>query len=153
MPVEVELVVDAVISCTAICAVSLALRPVTATVSVLDADPPLPPPQFVVHAFDCTVTGTFAVLFEALLSVVDAFSPTVAVLVIVWPAVPVLTSAAMASVALELALKLPIVHVPVEVAYVPTDAVAFLNVSPEGKVSVATTPVEAAGPRADTVNV
>jgi hypothetical protein len=48
----------------------------------------------------------------------------------------------------------PIVHAPVELAYeVPAVAVAFSNVRPVGNVSVATTPVDVAGPFAVTVNV
>ena len=43
------------------------------------------------------------------------------------------------------------IHVPVELAYEPCEAVAFWNARPAGNVSVATTPVEDAGPRAETV--
>ena len=106
-----------------------------------------------VTVFACTVTEALALLFARFGSVVEAFSPTIALFVIVWPAVPAFTVAVIWRLAVELALKLPIVHVPVELAYVPTEATALSNVSPEGKVSVATTPVEAAGPRAETVNV
>jgi hypothetical protein len=63
------------------------------------------------------------------------------------------TTAAIWSVALELALMSPIVQTPVEDAYVPRDAVAFRKPSPEGKVSVAMTPVEVAGPKALTATV
>jgi hypothetical protein len=129
------------------------LRPLTNTVSVLVAagGVPPPPPQLLVQAPVCTVIGTDEEVFvEGLLSVVD--SPTVAVFVIVWPASPEFTVAAISRLAVELALKSPIVHVPVELAYVPTDAVALSNVSPEGKISVATTSVEVAGPVAVTVS-
>ncbi len=98
-------------------------------------------------------TGTVELLFVGLESVVEAFSPTTAVFVIVVPAVPVFTLAAITSVAVELAGKLPIIQVPVELAYVPCDEVAFTKVRPEGKVSVATTPVDVAGPSALTFKV
>ena len=81
------------------------------------------------------------------------FSPTFAVFEIVDPAVPEFTVAAMFRVAVELGDISPIVQVPVELAYVPSDAVAFTKVRPLGKVSVATTPVDVAGPKADTVSV
>ena len=92
-------------------------------------------------------------MFAKFWSVLLADSPTMPVFVIVVPAVPLFAVAAIVRVAVELALISPIVHVPVEVAYVPIDAVAFTNVTPEGKVSVATTPVDVAGPFAVTVNV
>jgi len=74
-------------------------------------------------------------------SVVEADSPTVPVFVIVVPAVPAFTVAAMVSVAVELALISPIVHVPVEVAYVPAESCAYERESGRQGV-VATTPVE-----------
>src|SRR5258707_440440 len=96
--------------------------------------PPPPPPPPVM------TTGMVEELFPEFLSVLLAFSPTIAVFVIVVPAVHVLTVAVRVRVAVEVGHKVPIVHVPVEVAYVPCDDVAETNVSPPGKVSVATTP-------------
>jgi hypothetical protein len=63
-----------------------------------------------------TATLTLAVLFARLLSVELADSPTVAVFVIVDPAVPVFAVAAICKVAVELAAKSPMVQVPVELA-------------------------------------
>jgi hypothetical protein len=63
-----------------------------------------------------TMTGTVEELFPGFGSVVEAFSPTTAVFVIVVPAVPAFTVAAMFNVAVELALRSPIVQVPVELA-------------------------------------
>jgi len=113
-----------------------------------------PPPQLLVQPGAVTVTVTLEeVLVSVFVVLVD--SPTMPVFVICVPTVSdASTNAAMFSVAVELGDMSPIVHVPVELAYeVPTEAVAFSNVSPEGKVSVATTPVEVAGPSASTVNV
>jgi hypothetical protein len=110
-------------------------------------------PSFVGAAFGWTVIETLEELFERFESVVDAFSVTVAVFVIVVLAVPESTSAAMSNVAVELAERLPIVHVPVELAYEPSVEVAETKLTPEGKTSVAVTPVEVAGPLALTFNV
>jgi hypothetical protein len=112
-----------------------------------------PPPQFEVQPLLATTIETDELLFAKFVSVLLADSFTVPMFVIVVPAALEFTSAAIVNVDVAPALMSPIVHAPVEVAYVPTDAVAFTNVSPEGKVSVATTPVEVAGPRAETVNV
>ena len=51
----------------------------------------------------------------------------------------------------SLAGMLPIVQLPVELTYEPTDGAEETNVTPEGKTSVATTLVEVAGPFAFTV--
>jgi hypothetical protein len=59
----------------------------------------------------------------------------------------------MVRVAVELAARVPMVHTPVEVAYVPVEGFAEINVRVEGKVSVATIPVEVAGPRSLTAMV
>jgi hypothetical protein len=80
-------------------------------------------------------------------------SLTFAVFVIVVPAVPAFTVAWIVSVAFALEARSPTSHSPVEVEYVPCDVVAFTKVSPEGMVSVATTPVDVAGPSAETVMV
>ena len=78
---------------------------------------------------------------------VDPVLPwTVAVFVIRCPAVPDATCAAIARFAVELTFMSPIVQFPVTGAYVPTDAVAFTNVSPLGSTSVAITLVATAGP-------
>ena len=76
-------------------------------------------------------------------------SLTVAVFVIVLFVLPPVltpgpvTSVAICNVAVAFGARAPIVHVPVELAYeVLAEAVAFSNVRPEGKVSVATTPVD-----------
>jgi hypothetical protein len=58
------------------------------------------------------------------------------------------TVAWIASVAGELGPRSPMVHVPVELAYVPREGMAFTRVNVPGKVSVATTPVDVAGPKA-----
>jgi hypothetical protein len=47
----------------------------------------------------------------------------------------------MVSVAVELAARLPIVHAPVVLAYVPVEAFDEWNVSVEGNVSDATAPI------------
>jgi hypothetical protein len=53
------------------------------------------------------------------------------------------TSVAMSSVAVAFGKSVPIVHVPVELAYeVLAEAVAFSNVSPTGRMSAATTSVD-----------
>jgi hypothetical protein len=92
-------------------------------------------------------------LFPRLVSVGD--SPTVAVFVIAVSVVLAFTSAAMVSVTVELGARVPIVHVSVELAYVdvPTVVVAPSNVRSDGKVSLATTSVDASGPFAVTVIV
>ena len=110
--------------------------------------PPPPPP-----VVDATVTDELAVLFDKFGSVVEAFSKTCAKFVIVSPDVLAFTLAAMTSVCVELAAISPSVHVPVELANVPAVLVALTNVRPEGSVSVASTPVEVAGPSALTVTV
>jgi hypothetical protein len=91
---------------------------VIATSATVDVGvvPPPPPPQFVVQLFVAMTTGTVEELLEGFESVVEAFSPTVARFVIVVPAVPAFTVAAMFKVAVELAPRLPIVQVPVEEA-------------------------------------
>ena len=68
------------------------------------------------HIHVMQARGSHAVeeLFPGLWSVVLAFSATIAVLLIVVPAVPAFTIAAIVSVAVELALMSPIVQVPVE---------------------------------------
>jgi hypothetical protein len=78
----------------------------------------------------------------------DGDSPTFAKFVIVLPAEP-FTVAAICSIAIVPALMLPIVQVPVEDAYEPMLVVAFKKLRPDGKVSVATTPVDVAGPSAE----
>jgi hypothetical protein len=100
-----------------------------------------------------TTTGTVEELFPGFGSVVEAFSPTVAVFKIVELVVLVLTVVIMASVAVAFGLNVPIVHVPVLEAYAPCEVVAETKFKPEGNVSVATTPVDVAGPRAVTVNI
>lgn len=77
----------------------------------------------------------------------------VAVFVIVVPAVPEFTVAVITSVAVELGAIVPMVQTPVELANVPCDEVADTNVTPAGKISFATTPVEVTGPSAAAVNV
>jgi len=74
------------------------------------------PPQFTVQMFGAIVTGTVAVLFPGFGSVELALSPTTALFVRVVLAVPVFTVPAIWRVALELAIILPIVQVPVELA-------------------------------------
>jgi hypothetical protein len=102
---------------------------------------------------DVTTTGTVDELLPMFVSVVEAFSPTVAVFRIVPLAILVLTFVRIASVAVAFGLSVPIVQVPVLEAYVPCDEVAETKFKPVGNVSVATTPVEVAGPKAVTVNV
>jgi len=98
-----------------------------------------------------TVIVTVELLFPKFGSVEDAVSVAEAMFAICVPD-EAFTRAAIWRVALELALMLPIVQAP-DVAYVPLLAVAFTKVRPAGRVSVATTPVEVAGPRAETVTV
>jgi hypothetical protein len=62
------------------------------------------------------MTLTEELLFARSLSVVLADSPTVAVLVMVSPAVPEFTIATISRIAVELALMSPMVHAPVELA-------------------------------------
>ena len=69
--------------------------------------PPPPPTD--------TEIDALAVLLPVFGSVLDAFSPTVAVFVIVWPLVPVFTVAVRTNVAVELGAMSPNAHVPVEV--------------------------------------
>jgi hypothetical protein len=74
-------------------------------------------PQLPVHPPPpCTVIGTVEELFPGFVSIVLVDSETVPVLSMVVPAVPEFTVAAIFKVALELALKVPMVHVPVELA-------------------------------------
>ncbi len=114
LPVDVEFVVDAVISFTETTAVSLAFKPATTTVSVLLAGVPPPPPQLLVHPFGCTVSDDEAVLLARFGSVMSEFWPTTAVSVIVDPAVPAFTVAVICKVTGTLTERLPIVHVPVD---------------------------------------
>jgi hypothetical protein len=86
-------------------------------------------------------------------SLIEADSLTVEVFVMIVPAVPEFTEAVIVSVAVELVASVPIVHMPVELAYVPVEAFDEMNLSVEGKVSEATTPVEVAGPRSLTLIV
>jgi hypothetical protein len=130
-------------------AVFVIVRPAVVEVGV-----PPPPPQLEVHPDGWTVTGTLELALPGVWFVLDALSPTTVLFTTVVPAVPLFTVACIASVAVELAGMSPIIQVPVELAYVPCDAVAFTKVrSAVGKVSVATTPVDVAGPKALTVNV
>ena len=99
-----------------------------------------------------TVRMAEPVLLAVFGSVDDAVSIAVAVFVIDVPA-DAFTIAAIVRVAVELALISPIVQVPVEVAYEPFDVVAETKVRPDGNISVATTPVDVAGPFAETVTV
>ena len=88
----------------------------------------------------CTSIETLELLFAVFRSVVMA--DTVAVFHNVELAFE-FTIAAILSVAVELGASVPIVHVPVELAYeVLAEAVAFSNVSSVGNVSVATTSVD-----------
>ena len=106
---------------------------------------------FIVPAGQPTTIDTLELLFAVFRSVVLA--DTVAVFHNVELAAE-FTSALMLRVATALGKRLPIVHAPVELAYeVLAEAVAFSNVRPVGKVSVATTPVETLGPFAVTVMV
>jgi hypothetical protein len=85
------------------------VRSATVEVGVV---PPPPPPQFEVQTGVVMTTGTEEdVLGLGLL--LEAFSPTIAVFVIVVPAVPAFAVAAMSNVAVELAERSPIVQVPV----------------------------------------
>jgi hypothetical protein len=110
--------------------------------------------QVPVPELPATEMTTADELFAEFGSVDDADSAMVAVLLIVVLAVPALTVAAIVSVAFEFAVTVPMVQIPVELVYeVPADDVALTNVSPEGKTSFATTPVEVAGPRSVAVSV
>jgi hypothetical protein len=71
---------------------------------------------FIVPAGQPTTIDTLELLFERSLSVVPVDSPTVAMFLIVDPAVPVFAVAAICKVAVELALMSPIVQIPVELA-------------------------------------
>jgi hypothetical protein len=80
-------------------------------------------------------------------------SATTALFVIVRPAVPALTIALTKSVEVVFGASVPTVQMPVLVLYVPCEVVAEIKVKPGGKTSVAVTPVEEAGPNAETVTV
>src|SRR5690242_21525940 len=110
--------------------------------------PPPPPPQFVVQTIGFTEIVTVEELFDGFGSVRSVDSRTTAVFAMVVPAVPAFTVAAIVSVALELAARPPIVHVPVLELYVPCEVVAETKVKPDGSVSVATMSVDVVGPKA-----
>ena len=64
------------------------------------------------------------------------------------------TTAAYTNVAVELGVRLPMVHIPVELEYeVPAVAVAFWKINPAGKTSWAVAPVDVAGPLSLTTTV
>ena len=140
--VVVVVVVPLVTSDTETLDVAPFCKPLTFTVRVLSAGP----------LFCATVRMAEPVLLAVFESVDDAVSVAVAVFVIDVPA-DAFTIAAIVRVAVELALISPIVQVPVEVAYEPFDVVAETKVRPDGNISVATTPVDVAGPFAETVTV
>ena len=120
---------------------------------VLVAGLPPPPPQFTVQVLAATVIGAVELLFAELGSFTAADSLTAAELVMVVPETSWLTVAVMTKIAEEPACMSPIAQIPVEAEYVPKVDVAPTNVMPEGNTSVAVTPVDVAGPIAETVTV
>ena len=80
---------------------------------VVDVGVPPPPPVLV--AF-WTVKAALDELLPGFGSFTVDDSLTVAILVIVWPPVPLFTMAPIASVAVELGIIVPIVQMPVELA-------------------------------------
>jgi len=115
--------------------------------------------QLAASGVDVGVVVAAAIVIEALddvavlVFVTVGDSLTVAVFVIVWPAVPVFTVAVITSAALAPDERSPTVQAPVELANVPWDVVASTKVRPPGNTSVAVTPVEVAGPSAETIIV
>ena len=96
---------------------------------------------------------TLELSFAVFVSVSEEDSATVAVFVMVVPTVPAFTVAVIVRVAVELAETVPTFHEPVELEYEPCEVVAETKVNPAGNVSVATTPVDVAGPRSVTETV
>ena len=92
-------------------------------------------------------------LFAGFGSTNELSSETVAVFVIVWPAKRESTVAAMVRVAVAFGPSVPIVQLPVDISYVPTEAEAFTKLNPVGKMSCAFTMDDVAGPSAETVMV